>query len=87
MDYKTNIIGSWREISSSTSSFKMTDSTMILSDTTLFPGLEAKYHIIKDTLITSVIEGQDSKYKILLLTTDSLIISDSLGVNKYIKIK
>jgi hypothetical protein len=87
LDYKENILGSWQAINSITPGFKMTDSTLVLLDSTFF-GLEAKYNITGDTLTTIVTEGQSSKYKIILLTKDSLKTLDKNGIlESYVKIK
>ena len=58
---------------------------MALLDTSLFIG-NFKYYITKDSLYVKIDGNTFSNSKIVLLTEDSLILSQKGSLDKYIKI-
>jgi len=87
-NYKQNIIGTWKEVGSKRSGFKMNDSTLVILDSALFYGEEIKYKINNDTLSFYRSNGKTSSQSaILVLTNDSLITSDETGTRTYLKVK
>jgi hypothetical protein len=83
-----SILGVWQEVSSERPGFAMLDSSMVILDSFFFYGQRVDYRMMNDSLFFFREDGSVfSRSKIVSLTSDSLVTSDSLLMKTFFKVR